>query len=484
MRTLVWFRGKDLRISDHVPLAEAVFEGEVIPLFVLDPFFFAPDAARELPHRMQFLLESLCALEQNLANLGSQLIVVAGKCVDVVPELAARFRVDRVSAHRWVEPFARTRDAIVASRLSCPLVLSEGETLCTPGQLTAGHGGAFAVYSPFARAFRARISVATPVRSPRALPPLPKDVEKTLASIATTPVPTMDILGLSNNPRLLRGGERAGLHRLRTFLKDRVSVYTEARDQMDQQGTSRLSVDLKFGTVSARTVWQEATRTLGNTDSTFHNELLWREFAHSLLWARPSLLHEPFRLEFARFPWQSRAQSAARWQAWTAGTTGYPVVDAAARQLLAEGYVHNRARMITASFLTKHLLIHYREGEAHFMKYLTDGDWAQNNAGWQWSAGCGADAQPYFRVFNPVLQGQKFDPHGGYVRKWVPELAGLPDKFVHCPWEAPPEVLRRAGITVGENYPRPIVAHKEARDRFLALASNVLKQGHSPLPKL
>jgi deoxyribodipyrimidine photo-lyase len=474
MRTLVWFRGKDLRVSDHEPLTQAIAEGEVIPLFVLDPFFFGRDAAQELPHRMQFLLESLTALQQNLDKLGTELVVVAGKSVDVVPELASRFRVDRVAAYRWVEPFARTRDQLVASRLSCPLVLSEGETLCTPGQLTAGHGGAFAVYTPFARAFRARISVAAPLRSPRAVPPLPADVVKALASIATTPVPTLGSLELPHNPRLLAGGERAGRERLRTFLSARVAGYAQARDQMDQQGTSRLSADLKFGTVSARTVWHEATNAVGNTNTVFHNEILWREFAHSLLWARPALLKEPFRPEFSRFPWSSHDQSPAHWQAWTAGKTGYPVVDAAARQLLLEGYVHNRARMITASFLTKHLLIHYRDGEAHFMKYLTDGDWAQNNAGWQWSAGCGADAQPYFRVFNPVLQGEKFDPRGGYVRTWVPELAKMPDKFVHCPWDAPPEVLHRAGITLGKNYPRPIVDHKSARERFLAL-SKVLK---------
>jgi deoxyribodipyrimidine photo-lyase len=203
-------------------------------------------------------------------------------------------------------------------------------------------------------------------------------------------------------------------------------------------------------------------------DGAFLNELVWREFAHSTLFDRPELLEKPFRPWFRGFPWRS---NAARWQAWTTGTTGYPIVDAAARQLLGEGFVHNRARMIAASFLTKHLLIDYRRGEAHYMRHLTDGDWANNNAGWQWAAGCGADAQPFFRVFNPVTQGQRFDPSGGYVRRWVPELSRLPARYIHAPWTAPPTVLERARVRLGRDYPRPIVDHRTAREQFLALVA-------------
>jgi deoxyribodipyrimidine photo-lyase len=194
------------------------------------------------------------------------------------------------------------------------------------------------------------------------------------------------------------------------------------------------------------------------------------------LWDRPELLDEPFRPDFTGFPWQYDEEE---WQAWVVGKTGYPVVDAAARQLLGEGFVHNRARMVSASFLCKHLLIDYRRGEAHYMQHLTDGDWAQNNAGWQWSAGCGCDAQPYFRIFNPVTQGEKFDPQGDYVRRWVPELDRMPARYIHRPWQAPDAVLRAAAVRLDETYPRPIVDHRLARERFLAVAAQHLKHRKS-----
>ncbi len=243
---------------------------------------------------------------------------------------------------------------------------------------------------------------------------------------------------------------------------------------MDEDGTSRLSADLKFGTISAREVWTSARASLEHAHAeawrSFSNELLWREFTHMLLYERPQLLDEPARPAWKAFPWQ---RDEPGWRAWCEGSTGYPIVDAAARQLLGEGYVHNRARMIAASFLTKHLLIDFRRGEAHYLAYLTDGDWAQNDAGWQWSAGCGFDAQPYHRVFNPILQGKRFDPSGGYVRRWVPELAKLPDDAIHAPWEASPDVLRAAGVVLGRTYPNPIVDHAMARARFLSIASSL-----------
>jgi deoxyribodipyrimidine photo-lyase len=227
---------------------------------------------------------------------------------------------------------------------------------------------------------------------------------------------------------------------------------------------------LKFGTLSPRTVWHAARTGLVAAPAalrSFQNVLVWREFAHSTLWDHPALLSEPFRARWRDFPYRDDEPA---WQAWKSGNTGYPVVDAAARQLLGEGFVHNRARMIAASFLTKHLLIDYRRGEQHYLEYLTDGDWAQNNAGWQWSAGCGLDAQPYFRVFNPKTQGEKFDPDGAYVRRWVPELHALPARYIHEPAAAPPDVLARARVKLGVDYPEPIVEHSLARARFLALA--------------
>ncbi len=469
-RTIVWFRGKDLRISDHAPLRDAADAGEVIPLFVLDPYFFAPTRARELPHRMQFLLDSLGALEVALAEHGSRLLVVAGKSVEVVPRLVRAWKADRVVAQRWVEPFARERDRRVGQALGTKFELYEGETLLPPGTLRTGAGKPYSVFSQFARVFRETARIGRPLPPPRSLPPVPGDVRP-----RATVIPTCEQLGIDRNQALLGGGEQAAKARLKRFLRDAAAAYPEHRDRMDLPGTSRLSADLKFGTISARQVWTAVENALDGTPAArpFLNELVWREFTHSTLWDRPELLEKPFRPAFAGFPWRYDEEL---WQAWVVGKTGYPVVDAAARQLLGEGFVHNRARMISASFLCKHLLIDYRRGEAHYMKHLTDGDWAQNNAGWQWSAGCGCDAQPYFRIFNPVTQGEKFDPEGNYVRRWVPELAKMPARYIHNPSAAPEAVLRAAGVRLEQTYPRPVVDHRLARERFLALATQHFKR--------
>jgi deoxyribodipyrimidine photo-lyase len=262
---------------------------------------------------------------------------------------------------------------------------------------------------------------------------------------------------------------------MKRFFAKRARDYATARDRMDLDGTSRLSQDLHFGLLSPREVWHAAHEALprnGRALASFTNELLWREFAHHILWDRPWLLERPFRREFSGFPYRRAPRDLA---AWKEGWTGYPVVDASARQLLAEGFVHNRARMISASFLTKDLLVDFREGERHYLSFLTDGDWANNDAGWQWSAGCGCDAQPYFRVMNPVTQGESFDPDGAYVKRWVPELARLDAEYIHAPWTAPADALAAAGVVLGKTYPRPIVDHKEARARFLATAKKHLE---------
>jgi deoxyribodipyrimidine photo-lyase len=468
MRTLVWFRGKDLRVADHAPLVEAASCGDVIPLFVLDPFFFTRARARATPHRIQFLLDSLSELESSLARLGSRLLIVKGPSVEVVPRLARVWGVDRVVAYGWVAPVGRTRDALVAAASPVALQLYDGETLLPPGSLRSGSGRPYEVFTAFRRAFERRVFISAPWPAPRRLPPLPSDVVARIVS-----VPTCESLGITINPALQAGGERAARRRLRRFLAGPAGTYHHGRNRLDLAGTSRLSADLKFGTLSVRTVWTSVERELRSTQAgwAFLNELVWREFAHHTLFDRADVAREPFRRDFAGFPWRYRQ---AWWDAWTQGRTGYPIVDASARQLLGEGFVHNRARMISASFLTKHLLIDYRRGEAHYMQYLTDGDWANNNAGWQWSAGCGADAQPYFRVFNPVRQGRMFDPSGAYVRRWLPELEKVPAEYIHEPWSAPTDVLERAGVRLGRDYPRPIVRHDEARARFLAVASEHL----------
>lgn len=433
-------------------------------MFCLDPYFFAAKRAARLSHRMQHLLGALGALAKNLAHLGAPLHVVAGKSIEAIPRLAREAKVERIVAHRWVEPFGRERDAKVAAAAGVPFVLHEGETLAPPGSIRTQTGGVYAVFTPFSRAFRKAIQVADPLPVPALRP--------AKVHLDTVPIPTVEDLGLRANPALPVPGERAARDRLAAFVRDHLGAYDTDRDRMDRPGTSRLSQDLKFGTLSIRTAWRAVEAAPASEGrERFLTELLWREFAHHTLWDRPELLERPFRADFEGFPWRD---DPSGWKAWCEGTTGYPVVDAAARQLLGEGWVHNRARMISASFLTKHLGIDFRRGEAHYMEHLVDGDWAQNDLGWQWSAGCGCDAQPYFRVFHPVTQGQRFDPDGAYVRRWVPELARLPTRFLHAPWEAPALELRAAGVRLGETYPRPIVDHATARARFLADAKRHL----------
>ncbi len=470
LRTLVWYRGKDLRLADHAPLADAARHGEVIPLFVLDEHFFRPEAARRTPFRIHFLLDSIASLAANLEHAGSRLVVVDGRSVDAIPQLARRWKVDRVVAQSWVAPIGRERDRRVAERLQVPLELFHTETLAPPGSLRTGSGEPFSVFSAFARAFRRDVAVGAPLPAPRSLPSLPTDV-KTPGSA----LPSLRSLGLARHPQVPAGGERQARTRLESWLSGDAKDYDELRDRMDLPGTSRLSADLKFGTLSVRAVWRAVDRKLRDLSPEavrrYHDELLWREFAHSSLFDRPTLLDQPFRAEWRDFPWRDDERG---WQAWIEGSTGYPVVDAAARQLLASGFVHNRARMIAASFLAKHLLIDFRRGERHYFELLADGDWANNDMGWQWSAGCGCDAQPWFRIFNPQTQGEKFDPDGDYVRRWVPELARLPARYIHAPHAAPAKVPAEAGVQKLA-YPAPIVEHAFARRRFIEIARKHLR---------
>lgn len=472
MRSLVWFRGKDMRVADHQPLLDAVASGDVVPLFVIEPNWANPEGAQQRPHHVQFLLDAVRDLERNLEHRGSRLLLAWGEPETVIPQLAAEWGIDRVLAYGRTEPWERELEGRLASSLDASLNIYEGETLCARDALRTGAGRPYSVFTPFARAFFEQVHVPKVLPAPNTITPVPKDVSSDVR------LPTLEELGLTRNVNLQEGGERVARLRLERFLTRGAQEYGEARDRMDVQGTSRLSADLKFGTLSVRQVWHAIQRfrsrsalpAVADSALRYLNELLWREFSYHTLWHRPEVVDTPFRAEFRAFPWR---QDEHEWQAWACGTTGYPIVDAAARQLLSEGFVHNRARMIAASFLTKHLMQSYQRGERHYLRYLTDGDVAPNNAGWQWSAGCGCDAQPYFRVFNPVTQGKRFDPEGNYVRRWVPELANLPSRYIHCPWEAPPTVLQAAQVTLGEAYPLPIVEHGFARTRFLSQAETL-----------
>jgi deoxyribodipyrimidine photo-lyase len=437
MRTLVWFRGKDLRVADHAPLRDAAERGEVVPLFVLDPYFFAPERMAALPNRIAYLIDALAELREAIARLGSRLMLVEGRSVDVVPRLVREWKIDRVVAHRWCEPVGRERDRRIAEAVTVPFELFEGETLLPPGALRL-----YSVFTPFSHAFLKALEPTRPKPPPARLNPNPLRARSAELPAAPRPCP-------------LPAGERAARDRLARFDPSR---YALVRDRLDLAATSRLSADLHFGTISIREVWHRT-----HAHPAFANELIWREYAHAVLWHRPDALEQPLRPQWRGFPTRDDEPG---WEAWATGHTGYPVVDAAARQLLGEGFVHNRARMISASFLSRHLAIDFRRGEAHYMKWLVDGDAANNDAGWQWSFGSGLDAQPYFRVFSPQRQGERFDPTGAYVDRWVPELRDVPLKYKHAPWLLPEALRPRA-------YPLPIVDHAFAKDRFIATAKRV-----------
>lgn len=477
MRSLVWFRGNDLRLRDQLPLSTALRQGEAILVYVLEPAQWPTHVAASAVHRSRYLRQSVEGLQRDIEERGSQLLLFMGDPVIVLPWIAQAWHVDQIVTQRQTDPRARRMDSTLAAKLPIPLRLLDGETLIAPTRMRTTTGEPYSVFTAFARAAGRQLDVERPIPAPARLHPVPTDVAQWLSTathqpkagcqwLPRLPEPTTSPSG--DGPML--GGELEALQRLKYFVTKKGQVYDQARDRLDLDGTSRLSADLKFGCVSPRQVWTAACKAINNEASRqrFTTQLLWREFAHSTLWDRPELLEQPFQGRFARFPWR---KDESAWLAWANGRSGYPIVDAAARQLQREGFVHNRARMIAASFLAKDLLIDFRQGEHHYLEWLIDGDCAQNDLGWQWSSGCGCDAQPYFRIFNPVTQAEKFDPEGAYVRRYVPELTRLPTRYVHTPWLAPGPELTAAGIRIGRNYPAPIVEHAAARQRFLAIAA-------------
>lgn len=467
-RPLVWFREGSLRLHDNPALRAALRAGPALLLFVLEP---EERVAAARPNHTRFLFESLDDLRQSIERRGGRLALCHGDPAAVLPSLCSRWGVTEVFVQQSVLPKWRALDAKLAARLGVPLQGCAGETLHVPDQVRTQAGYGFRVYSAFARAMRAQLEQQRPLAAPRSLPAPP-------GAFASGSFDPSRVEAAGPAELFAPGGQRAAWANLRRFLSARLEHYEQERDRMDRAGTSELSPHFKFGTLSPRAAWYEAGAAPASAGrDKFRSELLWREFAYHCVWHDDSVLEHPVNRAFERFPWLSGEAAAEAWAKWAEGRTGYPVVDASARELLATGRVQNRARMISASFLVKHLLLDYRRGEAHYFKYLTDGDRAQNNLGWQWSAGAGHDAQPYFRVFNPVTQGVRYDPEGAYVRRWVPELAGLPTRYIHAPWEAPSSALASAGVALGETYPQPIVEHAAARARFLQLAKQYLRAG-------
>jgi deoxyribodipyrimidine photo-lyase len=455
---LLWFRN-DLRLQDNPALTAALASGaKILPVYILDER--AGAASRWWLHH------SLTKLSADLAARGAKLVLRRGDPATIIPALAAQTGATAVHAARSFEPAMRDADRAVDAALkphNTGFHRHLSTSLFAPERIKTKTGGAYGVYTPFANTCLAAGVPEDFYPTPAQIPGLTGVQGDSLDNWSLLAAKPDWAAGLRAN---WTPGE-AGAHlRLTEFLSNPVQDYTTARDVPAQSGTSRLSPHVHFGEISPRLVWHRAVAAGSSQGvTTFLKELLWREFSINLLWQHRELRTSPIRAEFANFP---RAESPSALRAWQRGQTGIPIVDAGMRELWHTGWMHNRVRMICASFLVKHLLQPWQHGEAWFWDTLCDADEAANAASWQWVAGCGADAAPYFRIFNPVLQGQKFDAAGAYVRRYVPELSALPDKHIHAPWDAPPQILESAGVKLGETYPYPIVPLAEGRARALA----------------
>jgi deoxyribodipyrimidine photo-lyase len=472
---LHWFR-RDLRLHDNTALVAAAHDsgGMVVPVFVLDDRLVTPQGRFTSAARVRFLLESLRALDESLRQQGSRLVFRRGDPRDELPKLVEESSVSAVYWNRDYTPYAISRDATLAQRLTtagCTVRQFKDAVICEPDELFTKAGTPYTVYTPYARQWQQRVSERA----------IPEHAAATLALSAddlpaSHPWPDLDDLGLHSDQQTIPGGEQQGQQLLQAFTDLRrshsIATYQANRNMLALPATSHLSAHLHLGTVSTRACLREAlavqqrNQDAADGAQSWIGELAWRDFYIQILAHFPHVLRGAFKQQYDGLQWEN---DTALFAAWCEGRTGYPIVDAAMRQLRAEAWMHNRARMIVASFLTKDLLIDWRWGERYFMQHLVDGDLATNNGGWQWAAGTGTDAQPYFRIFNPISQGRKFDPAGAYVRRYVPELADVPDEYIHEPWKMSSALQQHAGIHVGHHYPAPVVDHAIQRQRALAL---------------
>lgn len=462
MTTLVWLQ-RDLRLDDQPALRAAAGDDAIVPVFVLAP----DDEEGGWPlgaASRWWLHHSLAALDADLRQRGAGLVLRRGPTITALQQLMAATAANRLLFCARPEPAARAREQQVLRAIPSAQALPEPGLVEGP-PLRTGSGGPYRVFTPMYRALSARGAPPPPQPAPARLPPLPP-----LPPLTSVPLEALGLLprlpwadGLATS---WRPGATAALDRLATFAGPPLRAYASTRDLPGVAGTSGMSPHFAFGEASPRRAWHA---TAGAEGAAFQRQLAWRHFARTLLVHAPALPHEPLDARFAAMPWRD---APAELRAWQRGETGYPIVDAGMRQLWRTGWMHNRVRMIVGSFLVKDLLLPWQAGLRWFHDTLVDADLANNAMGWQWIAGCGADAAPYFRIFDPVAQGQRFDPDGSYVRRWLPELAALDAKHIHEPATAPPAALAAAGVRLGTTYPRPVVDHRSARARaLLALAT-------------
>jgi len=453
---IVWFR-QDLRLHDNPALISAVKSG--LPLI----FLYIDDTNIENNWQLGaaskwWLHHSLQSLSQDLAKMGANLILRRGDSQKILAELISQADAKALFYNRCYEPYAIARDTKIKKMPDIEVNSFNGSLLVEPWNLKTKQGGYFKVYTPFWKSFRHEVLIEAPL-------PKPKSWQNFSKKIASDNLDSWGFVPKINWDKQFaqewQPGEAGAEKALSYFLKNIGLKYNTERDFPAIQATSRLSAPLHFGEISPRQIWQAAFP----QHEKFLSEVVWREFAHNLLYHFPQLPERNFQAKFNSFPWSTSEKNLKKWQQ---AETGYPIVDAGMRQLWQTGIMHNRVRMIVGSFLTKDLLLHWRHGEAWFWDTLVDADLANNAFGWQWIAGSGADAAPYFRVFNPTLQGEKFDPEGAYVKKWLPELAKLPAKLVHNPWEA----------NIKLNYPARMVDHGEARTRALEAYKKIREDGH------